>query len=206
MLRVDYGRFGCDYFNRFNQAGTGGDVAADQTPKAVRNRRDGDRLNCVDRAGNLWRAAFEVDARVTEVRAQQPDRFVGAFATIREGFSERLELRFLPADANAIPFEDDRFDVVISWGSLEHIAGGHAQALREIRRVLKPDGLLFAHPVNRTSRNGVTGMPSRATAAAGERLFAMLVEDLTAQVSAGLRERPPLAASYFGSFEEEAAP
>ena len=55
-------------------------------------------------------------------------------------------LTFLPADANAIPFEDDRFDVVISWGSLEHIAGGHAQALREIRRVLKPDGLLFAHP------------------------------------------------------------
>jgi SAM-dependent methyltransferase len=55
-------------------------------------------------------------------------------------------LRFLPASANEIPFEDDRFDVVISWGSLEHIAGGYAKALTEIRRVLKPDGLLMAHP------------------------------------------------------------
>jgi len=55
-------------------------------------------------------------------------------------------LRFLPASANELPFEDDRFDVVISWGSLEHIAGGYAKALSEIRRVLKPGGLLMAHP------------------------------------------------------------
>jgi len=55
-------------------------------------------------------------------------------------------LRFLPASANEIPFEDDHFDVVVSWGSLEHIVGGYAQALREIRRVLRPGGLLMAHP------------------------------------------------------------
>lgn len=55
-------------------------------------------------------------------------------------------LRFLPADANAIPFEDDHFDVVVSWGSLEHIVGGYERALAEIRRVLRRDGLLFAHP------------------------------------------------------------
>jgi len=55
-------------------------------------------------------------------------------------------LRFLPADANHLPFEDDSFDVVISWGSLEHIAGGYLQAMREIKRVLKPDGLFMVHP------------------------------------------------------------
>ncbi|MET0231072.1 MAG: methyltransferase domain-containing protein [Rhodanobacteraceae bacterium] len=55
-------------------------------------------------------------------------------------------LRFLPASANEIPFDDDRFDVVVSWGSLEHIVGGYAKALEEIRRVLRPDGLLMAHP------------------------------------------------------------
>ncbi len=55
-------------------------------------------------------------------------------------------LRFLAADANRLPFTDDRFDVVVSWGSVEHIAGGYLQALREIKRVLKPDGLLFIHP------------------------------------------------------------
>ena len=55
-------------------------------------------------------------------------------------------LRFEPADANELPFPDDSFDVVISWGSLEHIAGGYLKALEEIRRVLKDDGLLFVHP------------------------------------------------------------
>ena len=55
-------------------------------------------------------------------------------------------LRFEAADGNALPFEDDRFDVVLSWGSLEHIAGGYGQTLREIRRVLRPGGLLFVHP------------------------------------------------------------
>ncbi len=55
-------------------------------------------------------------------------------------------LEFQPADGNHLPFEDDSFDVVLSWGSLEHIAGGYAPCLAEIRRVLRPDGLLFAHP------------------------------------------------------------
>jgi SAM-dependent methyltransferase len=59
---------------------------------------------------------------------------------------EDPRLQFRPEDANAIPYPDDHFDVVVSWGSLEHIAGGYAQALSEIRRVLKRDGLLFAHP------------------------------------------------------------
>jgi SAM-dependent methyltransferase len=55
-------------------------------------------------------------------------------------------LRFLPEDANDLSFPDDYFDVVVSWGSLEHMAGGYGGALREIRRVLKRDGLLFVHP------------------------------------------------------------
>lgn len=55
-------------------------------------------------------------------------------------------LRFEPSDGNALPFDDDHFDVVLSWGSLEHIAGGYHGTLREIRRVLRPGGLLFVHP------------------------------------------------------------
>lgn len=55
-------------------------------------------------------------------------------------------LEFLPADANDLPFPDDSFDVALSWGSLEHIVPGYERALAEIRRVLKPGGLLFAHP------------------------------------------------------------
>jgi SAM-dependent methyltransferase len=55
-------------------------------------------------------------------------------------------LQFRPESANELPFADDSFDVVLSWGSLEHIAGGYARALEEIRRVLRPDGLLMVHP------------------------------------------------------------
>ena len=55
-------------------------------------------------------------------------------------------LRFLPEDANALPFADDTFDAVVSWAAVEHFAGGYKQSLREMRRVLKPGGLLFIHP------------------------------------------------------------
>ncbi|MEM9302786.1 MAG: class I SAM-dependent methyltransferase [Pseudomonadota bacterium] len=55
-------------------------------------------------------------------------------------------LRFLGADGNHIPYPDDYFDVVVSWGSLEHIAGGYRQTLREIKRVLRDGGLFFCHP------------------------------------------------------------
>jgi creatinine amidohydrolase len=61
----------------------------------------------------------------------------------------------------------------------------------------RTDGLVFSHPVNRTSRNGVTGLPSRATAANGELWFAWMVEDLTALIRRGIREEAPLDHSYF---------
>lgn len=55
-------------------------------------------------------------------------------------------LRFMTADGNHLPFPDDSFDVVLSWGSLEHIAGGYLQCMREIKRVLRDGGLFFVHP------------------------------------------------------------
>lgn len=55
-------------------------------------------------------------------------------------------LEFRPDDGNALGFDDDSFDVVLSWGSLEHIAGGYGRTLNEIRRVLRPGGLFFVHP------------------------------------------------------------
>lgn len=55
-------------------------------------------------------------------------------------------LEYRPDDGNDLRFGDNEFDVVLSWGSLEHIAGGYRQTLEEIRRVLRPGGLFFAHP------------------------------------------------------------
>jgi creatinine amidohydrolase len=64
-------------------------------------------------------------------------------------------------------------------------------------------GLVFSHPVNRTSTNGVTGRPSAATAGNGARWFEWMVEDLETLVRRGLEERPPLAASYFDRADQE---
>jgi creatinine amidohydrolase len=56
-------------------------------------------------------------------------------------------------------------------------------------------GLVFAHPVNRTSRNGVTGR--RAGADNGRQWFDWMVEDLSELVARGMKETPPLDHSYF---------
>ncbi|MFD1330900.1 creatininase family protein [Methylopila musalis] len=53
-------------------------------------------------------------------------------------------------------------------------------------------GLVFSHPVNRTSLNGVTGRPSLASLAKGEELFAWMVEDLSGLIRRGVAETPPL--------------
>lgn len=57
-------------------------------------------------------------------------------------------------------------------------------------------GHFFAHPVNRTSLNGVTGKPSLATRAQGQELFDWMVDDLVQLIEAGKREVPPLGFSY----------
>ena len=43
------------------------------------------------------------------------------------------------ADAECLPFEDDSFDIVYSWGVLHH-SPDTPQAIREVHRVLRPGG------------------------------------------------------------------
>ncbi|HUD52505.1 creatininase family protein [Parvibaculum sp.] len=63
----------------------------------------------------------------------------------------------------------------------------------------RTEGLVFSHPVNRTSTNGVTGTPSRATRENGKLWFDWMVEDLSELILRGLKEKPPLDRSYFES-------
>lgn len=60
----------------------------------------------------------------------------------------------------------------------------------------RTEGCVFAHPVNRTSLNGVTGMPSTARVADGQELFAWMVEDLSALIRRAQHEKPPLPFGY----------
>ena len=52
-------------------------------------------------------------------------------------------LRFMKADASDLPFEDDMFDTVIISNAL-HIIPEPEKVLAEIKRVLRPEGLLIA--------------------------------------------------------------
>ena len=56
----------------------------------------------------------------------------------------------------------------------------------------RTDGLVFTHPVNRTSRNGVTGRPSEASTAEGVALLRALGEDLAAVLEKARVESPPI--------------
>lgn len=74
--------------------------------------------------------------------------------------------------------------------------------IEEISSADDPDrmtGSVFAHPIHRTSTNGVTGMPSLATRAEGAELFIWMIDDLAKLVENGKWETPPLSRSYFAS-------
>ena len=60
----------------------------------------------------------------------------------------------------------------------------------------RTDGLVFSHPVNRTSKNGVTGRPSVATKEKGDEFFCWMVEDLSELILRGLTEQAPLSKPY----------
>jgi ubiquinone/menaquinone biosynthesis C-methylase UbiE len=62
-------------------------------------------------------------------------------ATARSNYHKR----FVQADARAMPFPDGEFDAAWSIWVLEHVPNPE-QALREMRRVLKPNGLLYLDP------------------------------------------------------------
>jgi SAM-dependent methyltransferase len=79
---------------------------------------------------------------------------------------ERLELcvppdrfHFTPADARSIPFPDASFDAVLANHMLYHVSERH-QSLKEIRRVLKPGGVLFASTMGTSHMKEVKGLLS----------------------------------------------
>ena len=55
-------------------------------------------------------------------------------------------MKFLQQSAEALPHPDGYFDLVLSWGSVEHVVGGYRKVLDEVWRVLKPGGVFFVNP------------------------------------------------------------
>ena len=57
-------------------------------------------------------------------------------------------LTYLEGSATALPFADASFDVVVSFETIEHLAG-QAEMVSELRRVLRPEGILIISSPNR---------------------------------------------------------
>jgi ubiquinone/menaquinone biosynthesis C-methylase UbiE len=57
----------------------------------------------------------------------------------RKGSSHIKDISYFEADATSLPFEDKKFDIVLSVGVLHHIENW-LDALKEMKRVLKPGG------------------------------------------------------------------
>jgi 2-polyprenyl-3-methyl-5-hydroxy-6-metoxy-1,4-benzoquinol methylase/uncharacterized protein YbaR (Trm112 family) len=60
-----------------------------------------------------------------------------------------VDARYVVADARRLPFVDDAFDVVFSYGVLQHFSKADVRAsLREIGRVVKPSGYTWVQMPN----------------------------------------------------------
>ncbi|MDP3901633.1 MAG: class I SAM-dependent methyltransferase, partial [bacterium] len=62
--------------------------------------------------------------------------------------SNNPEAEILCGDAEAMPFKDNSFDIVFMTEALEHMLD-YNKALREVRRVLKPNGIFIVTVPNR---------------------------------------------------------
>lgn len=67
------------------------------------------------------------------------DAFAGAIVEARERGREGV--RFEIGDLRELPFDEDRFDLVVCFEAIEHVVE-QEQVLDEIKRVLRPDGVV----------------------------------------------------------------
>lgn len=79
-----------------------------------------------------------------------------AIAHARVAYSTVRGLEFLQGDAAQIPLADKSVDVVVSFETIEH-HDRHREMLSEIRRVLRPDGLLVISSPNRVVYSELAG-------------------------------------------------
>lgn len=66
-----------------------------------------------------------------------------ASSGLEVGRAHNPGLRLIQADFRHLPFEDESFDYVVSFGAVEHDVDGPEKALREFHRVLRPSGTLM---------------------------------------------------------------
>ena len=82
---------------------------------------------------------------------------VEAIRHARARYKNRKNLSYVEADATDIPSPDDRYDLVVSFETIEHLTA-QEEMVAEFRRVLRPDGLLLiSSPDKKTYSDATDG-------------------------------------------------
>lgn len=118
-------------------------------PAHLRGRRVLD-IGC----GFGWFELVALDEDAAEVAAIEPS--TRDLATARAHITDP-RVTFHVGSATALPFDEGTFDTVVCWEVLEHLPrGSEAQAFAEIRRVLRPRGVLYLSTPAADLRSRVT--------------------------------------------------
>ncbi len=113
------------------------------------------------------------------------------------------QVDLLEASACQLPFPDDSFDGACVFWVLEHL-NDHAGALRELRRVLKPGGVLYCTEV---FNSGLYARPRQPALESYWRAFNDLQEELGGDPDVGIKLGALFAATGFERIElHEASP
>lgn len=91
--------------------------------------------------GAMWQGKFE--ALPAGVTVTLTDHSQGMVDTVRSTYGHLPGVRTAQADAQCLPCADESFDIVIANAMLYHVPDIEL-AVREIHRVLKPGGTLYA--------------------------------------------------------------
>ena len=84
------------------------------------------------------------------------DVSIDAVAHASAAYADRRNLSFTQGSCARLPFDDAMFDVVVSFETIEHILEQN-EFLDEIKRVLKPSGLLIMSSPNRAEYSDARG-------------------------------------------------
>lgn len=130
-----------------------------------------DAMQC-DRPGDVLDIAAGTGTSTAAIVAHGHRAIASDFSLgmMREGRSRQPHIPFVGADATALPFATDSFDAAVISFALRNVQDP-MQALREMRRVVKPGGTVvvceFSTPTNRAFRHVymnylMTGLPKVA--------------------------------------------
>lgn len=61
----------------------------------------------------------------------------------------KRKFKILTGDTSSIPLADNKFDVVVSFETIEHHGQAYGNAFAEIKRVLKENGILIISSPNK---------------------------------------------------------